>query len=59
VVSSAMESVLGCLPDDVFHVEVVGELVIEFQNLEERSLCLEWPTIRIGDKLLGSPPNRE
>jgi hypothetical protein len=29
-VSSAMESVLGCLPSDTFHVEGVGELATEF-----------------------------
>jgi hypothetical protein len=34
VVSFAMESTLGRKPNDTFHVEVVGELVAEFQKLE-------------------------
>jgi hypothetical protein len=29
-VSSAVELVLGCSPNEIFHVEVVGELVAEF-----------------------------
>jgi hypothetical protein len=35
-VSSAMESVLGCSSNHPIHVEVLGELVAEFQKLEER-----------------------
>jgi hypothetical protein len=35
VVSSAMELALRRSPNDTFHVEVVGELVAEFQMLEE------------------------
>jgi hypothetical protein len=33
-VSSAAESVLGRSPSDTAHVEVVGELVTEFQKVE-------------------------
>jgi hypothetical protein len=35
VVSSAMELALGRSPDKTFQVEVVDELVAEFQKLEE------------------------
>jgi hypothetical protein len=41
VVSSTTESVLGCSPDDAFHVEVVGELTIEFQKMEDRRSRLD------------------
>jgi hypothetical protein len=30
VVSSIAESVLGCSPNDTVHVEVMGELAVEF-----------------------------
>jgi hypothetical protein len=33
VVSPATELVLGCSPSDTFHVEVVGELAVEFQKM--------------------------
>jgi hypothetical protein len=36
VVSSAMESALGRSPNDTFHMEVVGELVVKFIKREER-----------------------
>jgi hypothetical protein len=58
VVSSAVESVLGHSLDKIFHVEVVGELVAEFQRLEERHSRLERPTMRICDLLLGPLPSR-
>jgi hypothetical protein len=57
-VSSAMESVLGCSPNDTFHAEDVGELAAEFQKLEEWHSRLERPTVRIYDQLLGPPPGR-
>jgi hypothetical protein len=57
-VSSTTELVLGRSPDDAFHVEVVGELVAEFQKIEDRCLHLEWPATRICDWLLGPLPNR-
>jgi hypothetical protein len=53
VVSSAMESVLGRSPSDTFHVEVVGELAIEFQEMEDWRSRLELPVVRIYDLLLG------
>jgi hypothetical protein len=55
-VSSAAESTLGCSPNEIFHVKVVGELIAEFQRLEERRSWLEWPVARICDLLLGPPP---
>jgi hypothetical protein len=58
VVSSIMESVLGHLPDETFPVEVVGELVTEFQRLEKRRSWLKQPGARICDLLLGPPPNQ-
>jgi hypothetical protein len=57
-VSSAMESVLGCLPSDTFHVVGVGELATEFQKMEDRRLRLERPATRICDLLLGQPTGR-
>jgi hypothetical protein len=36
VVSSVVESVLGCSRSDTFCVEVVGELATEFQKMEDR-----------------------
>jgi hypothetical protein len=36
VVSSTVESVLGRSPNDIFHMEVVGELAVKFQKMEER-----------------------
>jgi hypothetical protein len=35
VMSSTMESALGHSPDVTFYVEVVGELVAEFQRMQE------------------------
>jgi hypothetical protein len=34
--SFAAELVIGCSPNDTFHVVVAGQLVAEFQKLEER-----------------------
>jgi hypothetical protein len=56
VVSSTVESVLGCSPSDTFYIEVAGELAVEFWKMEERCLWLERPTVRICDLLLGPPP---
>jgi hypothetical protein len=57
VVSSTVKSALGRSPNDTFHVEVVGELVAEFQRLEERHSWLERPVVRICDLLLRLPPS--
>jgi hypothetical protein len=57
-VSSVVESVLGCSPNDTFHVEVVGDLVAKFQKLEEWRSWLERPTARICGRLLGLPPSQ-
>jgi hypothetical protein len=48
----------GRSPNDTFRVEVVGELVAEFQKLEEQRPWLERPATRICDLLLGLPPGR-
>jgi hypothetical protein len=55
-VSSVVESTLGRSPKEIFHVEVVGELIAEFQRLEEQRSWLERPAARIWDLLLGPPP---
>jgi hypothetical protein len=52
MVTSTTESVLGCLPDKTFQVEVVGELVAEFRRLEELCSLLEWLVTRIYNLLL-------
>jgi hypothetical protein len=57
-VSSATQSVLGRSPNNTFHMEVVGELVTEFQKMEERCSRLERHAMRICDLLLGPPPGR-
>jgi hypothetical protein len=58
VVSYAVELVLGNLPDDAFHVEVVGELATDFQKMEDQCSSLERQAARICSLLLGPPPNR-
>jgi hypothetical protein len=58
VVSSAVESAHGHSPDEIFYVEVVGELVAEFQMMDKWCSWLEWPTVRICDILLGPPPGQ-
>jgi hypothetical protein len=50
--------VLWRSPNDTFRVEVVGELVVEFQKLEERRSYHERYTVRICDLLLGPPPGQ-
>jgi hypothetical protein len=40
-VSSAAELAIGCLPNDTIRMEVLGELVTEFQKLEEWCSRLE------------------
>jgi hypothetical protein len=57
-VSSTMELALGHSPDETFRVEVVGELVAEFQKLEEQCSWLERRGTSICDLLLGSPPGQ-
>jgi hypothetical protein len=54
----AMKSVLGRSPNENFHVEVVDELVAEFQRLEERISWLERSAVRIYDLLIGPPTSR-
>jgi hypothetical protein len=53
-----MESVLGHSPRETFRMEVMGELVTEFQRLEELCSWLEWPGMRICDLLLGPHSSR-
>jgi hypothetical protein len=57
-VSSAMESVLEHSPSKAAHVEVVGELAVEFQKVEGCRSKLKRPTTRICDLLLGPPPGQ-
>jgi hypothetical protein len=57
-VSSAVESALGHSPNETFHMEVVGELVMKFQKLEEWHSQLERPAMRICDLLLRPPLGR-
>jgi hypothetical protein len=54
-VSSAVELVLGCSPDETFLVDVMDELVPEFWRLGELFSWLKWPGTRICDLLLGPP----
>jgi hypothetical protein len=58
VVSSAAESAFGHSPDEVFHMDVVGELAAEFQKMGEQRSRLEQPTVRICNLLLGPSPSR-
>jgi hypothetical protein len=57
-VFSTAESVFGHSPDEIFRVEVVGELVAVFQRLEEQCSRLEQLVTRICDLLPGPPPSR-
>jgi hypothetical protein len=57
-VSSTGESVLGRSPSNNARAEVVGELVIEFQKVEELRSKLQWPTARMCNLLLRPPPGR-
>jgi hypothetical protein len=57
-VSTTVELVPGRSPNNTFHVEVVRELVTEFQKMEDRRSWLERPTTVICDLLLGLPPGR-
>jgi hypothetical protein len=45
-------------PNETFHVEVVGKLVVEFQRLEEWCSQLERPATRICDLRLRPPLGR-
>jgi hypothetical protein len=45
-------------PDDTFRLEVVDELVAEFQKLEARRSWLERPSMKIRVLLLGPPFNQ-
>jgi hypothetical protein len=54
-VSSVVELVLGCSPNETSWVEVTNELVANFQRWEELCSGLEGPGVRICDLLLGLP----
>jgi urease accessory protein UreF len=58
VVFSTIESALGNSPNEIFRVDVAGELVAKFQRLQQRRLRLERPTTRICDLLHGPPSGR-
>jgi hypothetical protein len=57
-VTSAVELVLGCLPDETFLVEITDELVAQFRKLEELCSQLERPSVMIYDLLLILPPDQ-
>jgi hypothetical protein len=50
-----MELALGHSPEETYQLGVMGELVAEFQKLEERHPRLERLGARICDLLLGPP----
>jgi hypothetical protein len=54
-VSSVVEFMLRRSLNETFHVEVVDEMVAEFQKLEEWRSWLERSGSRIWDLLLGPP----
>jgi hypothetical protein len=58
VVSSVAQFILGCLPADVFHAEVVGEMVTKFQEQAEQCLHLEDSGSRVYNLILGSADDR-
>jgi hypothetical protein len=58
VVSSASEFMFGCSPDEILWVEVVEELIAEFQKKQERRSRLERLGTRIYDLILGPPSGR-
>jgi hypothetical protein len=57
-VTSAVELVLGCLPDETFLVEITDELVAQLRKLEELCSQLERPSVMIYDLLLILPPDQ-
>jgi hypothetical protein len=58
VVTSTVALVLGCSPDETFRVEIMDEVVAQFQKLEELCLGRERPGTRICDLLQGPPPDQ-
>jgi hypothetical protein len=58
VVTSTVALVLGCSPDETFRVEIMDEVVAQFQKLEELCLGRERPDTRICDLLQGPPPDQ-
>jgi hypothetical protein len=57
-VSSAVEFMLGCSPNETFRVEIVDELIAEFWRQEERRSRLERPGMRVCNLILGPPSGR-
>jgi hypothetical protein len=58
VVTSTVELVLGHSPDEAFGVEIMDELVAQFQKLEEPCSWLEQLDTRICDLLLRPAPDQ-
>jgi hypothetical protein len=56
-VSTAMECMLRCSPTEALWVDIVDELVAEFQKQEQQCLCLEKSGVRVCDLILGPPSN--
>jgi hypothetical protein len=57
-ISSIVELVLRCSPNETSRVEVMNELVAKFQRWEELCSRLDGPGARICDMLLGPPPSQ-
>jgi hypothetical protein len=57
-VSSTSEFALGCSPNETFQVEVVDELIAEFQKQEEWRSRLERPGARAYDLIMAPPSGR-
>jgi hypothetical protein len=57
-VSSTTKFMLGRLPNEAVRVEVVDELIAEFQRQEEWCSFLERPGTRVCDLILGLPSGR-
>jgi hypothetical protein len=57
-VSLAAQSILGCLPIDVFQAGIVGEMVARFREQVKWCSCLETFGSRVCDHVPGSADGR-
>jgi hypothetical protein len=58
VVSSTVEFTPEHSPNETFRVKIVDELIAEFQRQEKRCSCLERPSMRVCDLILGMPSSQ-